>query len=242
MKYIAILSSVPFESDLVLAKLKYVRETVIAGKKVYQGKLFKKNILLMNSGICKVNAALSATALLENFPVRLIINSGIGGSYPDSGLKIGDIAIATKEICGDEGIITPEGHEGLEKIGIPLVQDGKRKYFNEFPLDKTLIKKTYSIVTRHASRVTRVKAGNFVTVSATTGTRKRALELGKRFNAICENMEGAAVAQVCTIYRIPMLEMRGISNIAGIRDKRRWNIRLASENCQKAVLEIVSSI
>jgi futalosine hydrolase len=51
-------------------------------------------------------------------------------------------------------------------------------------------------------------------------------------------MEGAAIAQVCAIYKIPMLEIRGISNIAGERDKRKWNLDLASENCQELVLKI----
>ena len=53
-------------------------------------------------------------------------------------------------------------------------------------------------------------------------------------------MEGAAIAQVCAIYNIPVFEIRGISNIAGIRDKRRWNLSLASENCQKAGMELIS--
>ena len=51
-------------------------------------------------------------------------------------------------------------------------------------------------------------------------------------------MEGAAIAQVCTIYKIPMLEIRGISNIVGERDKRKWNLGLASENCQKLLLKL----
>ncbi|MDO8282495.1 MAG: futalosine hydrolase [Thermodesulfovibrionia bacterium] len=238
MTYTAILSSVPFESELLLAELRSVKKTSIAGRDVYQGELFKKNILLMNTGIGKVNAALSAAALLENFKIRFIINIGIGGSYPNSGLKAGDIAIAEKEIYGDEGVITSKGIEGMQKIGIPLVQIGKRKYFNEFPLNTNL----FNTAAGMALRITQIKTGSFVTVSAATATRELALQLEKRYNALCENMEGAAVAQVCTIYGISMLELRGISNIVGIRDKRKWNIKLAAENCQKAVLETINSL
>ena len=87
-----------------------------------------------------------------------------------------------------------------------------------------------------------VESGNFVTVSAASGTRKRAEELRKKFSALCENMEGAAIAQVCAIYNIPVFEIRGISNIAGIRDRRRWNLSLASENCQKVGLEMIKHL
>jgi futalosine hydrolase len=238
MKYTAILSSVAFESTLLLEKLKNSRKISVAGRDVHKGKLFKHNVLLMQTGIGKVNAAISATALLENFSVNLIINSGIAGAYPNSGLNIGDVAIAEKEIYGDEGVMTSKGIEGLDKIGIPLVEAGRRRYFNEFPLDKKLFNKAMA----SAPRVTQIRSGNFVTVSATTGTRKRALELEMQFKAVCENMEGAAVAHVCTLYGIPMIEARGISNIAGIRDKRSWKIKLASDNCQKALLEIIRSL
>ncbi len=78
-----------------------------------------------------------------------------------------------------------------------------------------------------------------MTVSAATGTNKRAEELEKRFSAVCENNEGEAIAQICAIYGIPLFEIRGISNTAGVRDKRKWNLKLASENCQKAVLEMI---
>jgi len=230
MKFLAILSSMPFESERVLASLTHVRATEIAAKKIYKGKLSGHDIIVMNTGIGKVNAAHSTTCLLEHFPVKQVINIGVGGAYPASGLGPGDIAVAAKEIYGDEGVAGSKGWKGMDKIGIPLVEAGRKKYFNEFQLDKSLAREAAELVT---------KSGAFVTVSATSGTRRRAGELEKRFHAICENMEGAAIAHVCTIYQVPIFEMRGISNIAGVRDKRRWNLGPAADNCQKAVLEIL---
>ncbi len=235
MKFLAILSSMPFESDEIFAGLKNISTATIAGKNVYTGTLSGHDVLMLNTGIGKVNAAHSATCLIENYPVKSLINMGVGGAYPESGLKIGDIAIASKEIYGDEGVITSKGWTGMTEIGIPVVQIGGKKYFNEFKLNSTLSKK---LITRHLSPVTKIKSGPFVTVSSTTGTHKRAAALRKRFHAVCENMEGAAIAQVCAIYKIPMLEIRGISNIVGERDKRKWNLDLASETCQKLVLKM----
>ncbi len=237
----------PFESHQILDRLKNVRTSVIAGKTGYRGKLSGLDLLLLNTGIGKVNAAVSAACILEKFPVKNIINLGVGGAYPGSGLRIGDIAVASKEIYGDEGVITSKGYEGIKTIGIPLLQRGGRKYFNEFPVSASLLiaPSARAHTTLPAGRRGfnfKIKSGRFVTVSAATGTRKRTEELERRFKPICENMEGAAIAQVCTIYEIPMLEIRGISNIVGIRDKRKWNLKLASENCQKAVLEAINTL
>jgi futalosine hydrolase len=121
-----------------------------------------------------------------------------------------DIAIAEKEIYGDEGVITAKGWKGIREIGIPLVTKKGKKFLNEFPLDRRLWRGAVTClrpVTHYTSRITKIQSGNFVTVSTVSGTRKRAQELERRFQAICENMEGAAVAQVCTIYNIPMLDI-----------------------------------
>lgn len=236
MKFIAILTAVPFESEMILKQMKNVRNINTTGKIIFKGKFLSQNILLINTGIGKVNAAHSSTFILENYPVKCMINAGVGGAYPNSGLKIGDIAIALKEIYGDDGVIARTGWKDLKEIGIPLLQIGMRRYFNEFPLNQA------AQIPVNSGKGFQIKRGIFVTVSSVTGTHQRAVELENRFNAICENMEGAAIAHVCAIYKAPLLGIRGISNIVGIRDKRRWNLSLASENCQQAVLEIIPQL
>lgn len=239
---LAFLSSMSFESEQILSRMSNVRSREIAGNTVCYGTLEGVEALLVHAGLGRVNAAHAATCAIENFPVSRIINCGVGGAYPGSGLRIGDIAVATKEISGDEGVIDADGWGPLKKIGIPVVQAGGRKYFNDFPLDSNLLNNALDLIAHHASQIAGVKSGSFVTVSAATGTQKRAKELEKRFGAVCENMEGSAIAHVSTIYKIPMLEIRGISNVVGIRDKRKWNLRQASDNCQAVLLEIVGRL
>jgi futalosine hydrolase len=71
----------------------------------------------------------------------------------------------------------------------------------------------------------------FVTVSCASGTEDRARRLGRQFQGLCENMEGAAVARVCEAFQLPCLELRCVSNIAGERNRRRWRLH---EACLKA--------
>ncbi|MDP2156535.1 MAG: futalosine hydrolase, partial [Nitrospirota bacterium] len=68
----------------------------------HAGRLAGKHVILAVSGIGKVNAAHACTRLIHEFSPAVIMNIGIGGAYPSSGLKIGDVAVAEKEIYGDE--------------------------------------------------------------------------------------------------------------------------------------------
>jgi futalosine hydrolase len=235
---IALLSSMSFESDLILSLLKKDRIVEAAGKKVYKGMISGLDVLLINTGIGKVNASHSVTAVVESFPVDKVINIGVGGAYPEAGLDPGNVAVASKEIFGDDGVLTSSGWKDMKEIGIPVLQKGRKKYFNEFPVSTP----SQAFFKAQGNTFTKIKSGLFVTVGSATGTQKRANELEKKFGGICENMEGAAIAQVCAIYGVPMFEVRGISNIVGIRDKRRWRLKEASGNCQKVVLNLLESV
>ena len=240
-KLIGLISATEKESRAILKTLRRIKGKSLA-LPVYQGKIGKTNIIHIISGIGKANAAYAATLLIEKFSPSAVINFGIGGAYPSANLRTGDIAIADKEIYGDEGLWLKDGFHKADEIGIPLLKKGGKKYFNEFPLDKSLVKKMFKLsklLTFNSQLLTNIESGAFVTVSTVTGTGRRAREIEKRFNAICENMEGAAVAHVCAMYGIPMLEIRGISNIVEDRDRSKWDIKTAAENCQKIILALI---
>lgn len=243
---IAIISSIPEEGKLFIRQFK--KKSVLAGKPLYKGRIHGKEVIYMVSGMGKVNAAHAATLLHEKFSPDKIILFGVGGAYPSAGLSVGDIAVAEKEVYGDEGVLTGQGFLGAEFIGIPLAKKGRKKYFNEFPLDKKLVEKVKKAIPPCPPSVKggwgdfKIKSGTFVTVSTCTGRRKKALELEERFGAICENMEGASVAHICTLYGTPLAEVRGISNIVEDRDKSKWDMKLAVDNCQRVVMEALKNL
>lgn len=240
---IGLITSTTEEGKKIVRGIKNPCASVLPHFRIRCGQIYNKEVAYAVSGMGKTNAAHAATILLEKYSPELIILFGIGGAYPSSGLEVGDVVIAEKEIYGDEGVLLDDGFHDTEFIGIPFLKKSNKKYFNEYPLDMKLAAKVIDSLqaTFCASRFT-LKYGYFITVSTCTGTRKRALELEKRHNAICENMEGAAVAQVCAIYGVPLLEIRGISNIAEDRDKGNWDLKLAADNCQKAVTAIIKRL
>jgi futalosine hydrolase len=180
-----------------------------------------------------VNASHSVTLLLEYLKPDILILFGIGGAYAEA--VVGDVVIAISENYGEEGVMTPVGWKSMEFTGFPLLKNDL-EYFNTFAMDREL-----SQLAIKASKGIglKVHSGNFITVSQCSGTRKTGEIIRRRFNGICENMEGAAVAHICTKYKVPMIEIRGISNIIEDRDLKKWNIPIAVSNCSKAVNEIV---
>ncbi len=167
--------------------------------------------MLTGVGIPQALAETLMTA--DRLRPRRIVNIGIAGAYPGSGLQIGDIVTAIFETYGDVGFELPEP-PGFQSINeslwgefyqtpLPLVQ------FAEFPS---------------------TRSGIGCTVNACTGTVKTGQAREAAFGADFETMEGAAVAQAGQILEIPVCEIRAISNIASTRDMRPENIRLALAN------------
>lgn len=238
---LGIIASTEIEARLIVERLEEKEIFSVQGKSFYKGILNNTTITVSLCGVGKTNAAHGTTLLLEKFRPDLVYNIGVAGAYPSSWLHIGDIAIAKKEIYGDEGLISNlpllinwgEGDKinfyTMDKINIPLCITDGIKYYNEFPMFIP-------------EKLKNVRKGNFVTVSSCTGTLERGREIEKRFDAICENMEGAAIAHICALSEIPVTEIRGISNIIEDRTAAPLNktdIIKAAENVQKFFLETV---
>jgi len=237
---IALLCSVSIEAGDILAAMKQMGTLDLGSKTIHHGSIAGHEVALCAGGMGKANAAHAAALLLTKFEPRVLIVFGIGGAYASSGARIGDLALASEEIAGDEGVLTPEGFKGTQYIGIPLVQTAQALVHNHFPATSTLLQRVHRGLS--ASRPSEnVHTGKFVTLSTCTGTNERARELESRYGALCENMEGAAAAQVAVLHNVPWLEVRSISNIVEERDLKQWDIPRAAQEVQQAILTIVES-
>ncbi len=195
---------------------------------------------LVITGIGAVNAAHALTQYLATQPrPSVVIQTGIAGAYVPAGIAVGSVVLADTEIYGDLGVLTPEGWQPMEAIGIPLVAatDEQPARFNYFPLDPQLVARAQAI---GGSLIART--GKFLTLSIVTGVQILGDELHERFDAICESMEGAAAAQVCAIHGVPFLEVRGISNLVEDRDREKWRIKEAADAAQAVALRLVEQL
>jgi len=181
-------------------------------------------LLFAATGIGTANCASAVSLLLHIFSPSLLVMTGCAGAYPGSGLRIGDLAVATREIFADTGVLRAEGMRDMRYMGLPLLERNGVPSFNDFPLSTQLLNLARSSA---AARGIALHAGSFLTVSACSGTLVRGEELRARYGAICENMEGAAAALVAARFGVDLLEVRGISNHVEDRDVSGWDIPLA---------------
>ena len=88
----------------------------------------------------------------------------------------------------------------------------------------------------------RVEAGDCLTMSCVTGTQEQADDLWRRWGALAETMEGAAAAQVCLLYGVPLLEVRAISNLVGDRDRESWDVAGAAARAARAAAYLLTQL
>ena len=148
-------------------------------------------------------------------PAR-VLNIGIAGAYPGSGLAIGDVVMGASEVYGDVGFELPEAP------GFRFVGEAEWGTFYREPLGLSQFAEFADLSVRPGC-----------TVNSCTGTEETGLLREKLFGAAFETMEGAAVAQAGATLGIPVCEIRVISNFASRRDMRPENIGLALNRLQE---------
>lgn len=232
---IALVCSVALEAAPLLEHLDAPEKLDSGALRGWRGTLSNNPVRLLIAGMGKVNAAHALTVLAAREPIRAVLGFGVAGAYPGSGLEIGEVALAQSEHYGDEGVETPEGWLSCEGIGIPLVERGSERYFNEFPIAQDWLS---AALRASEAQGHPLPHGPFVTVSNCSGTMARGNQLARRFGALCETMEGAAYAHTALLIGAPFLEVRGISNQVEDRDRTSWRLPEAAA----AAAEIVPSL
>jgi futalosine hydrolase len=193
----------------------------------FTGLIAERPVTALVSGVGQVNTAQTTAALMEGGNAELLVMGGCAGAYGGSGLSVGDVAVATEEIYADLGVITKDGWLDMEDVGQPT----------RFPLMPERFESQMAKVSRVLPRPP--VFGPFLTVSTVSGTKARGDTLRKRFGGICENMEGAAAAQVSLMYGVPFVEVRGISNMVTDRDRESWDIEAAAAGCALAIRDFL---
>ena len=231
MGNVLVLSATAFEQGVLREQVEQRVTSAVAGKEWVSGSMAGRSVLLVATGIGAVNAAHALTCALQARRPDWVLQVGVGGAYPQGGLEIGALALASEEWYGDLGVRTDEGWQGADLIGIPVYgEDG----YNKFVLAGECLDRAQEFLPE-------VKVGPFATVQECSGTDELGLERGARFGAVCENMEGAAAAHVCALYGVPFLELRAMSNRVEKRDREQWDLVGAVARAQEAAARLLES-
>lgn len=196
---IAIMSAMAAEMELYLDTCTLSGSTQRAGLTFHEAELHGHDLILVKSGVGKVNAALCAQLLVDGFDTEALLCTGTAGAV-NPALEIGDIVVA--EDCVQHDL-------KVDFLGLPRGQ---------IPFTKLRFFETAEPLVREVEALTlpghRLHVGRVLTGDAFVQDEALRQELRHELEGDCVEMEGAAVGQVATLNEVPYLVVRAISDRA----------------------------
>ena len=239
-----------FDEEVVILERQLVnpRTHTIEGIQFLTGTLNGQNVVIARTGVAKVNAAMTATLVIQHFhPNQLIFTGVAGGLNPD--LQIGDIVIAQKTAQHDLGRLESAD---IENFGVRNPINGKRNPVF-FPADPELLRITEAALadiklnpfqTPQGQRHPRIIRGIVVTGDIFVAFDAKKTALHKNLGADAVEMEGAAVAQICWQQNVPCLVIRSLSDNASANASEDFKkyYKIAARNSAALVTRIISQL
>lgn len=198
MKY-GVICAMEEEIKSLHSALDIEKETEINDIIFYEGTINNNEVVLVRSGIGKVEAGITAALLVTNFKVDALIHSGSAGGI-GSGLSVGDVVISTQTLYHDVDA-RAFGYELGQLPGQPACFDADQNLISELSLagEKTGLN---------------IKTGLIVTGDQFISSSKKIQEILKNFpDALCCEMEGSAIGQVAHQFKVPFVVIRAMSDV-----------------------------
>jgi adenosylhomocysteine nucleosidase len=207
----AILSALPQEQNALAPLLQEAQVLQQAPRRMLRGRMQGQDVVLALSGIGKVAAASTATLLIERLKVQRIIFTGVAGGL-GAGMRVGDVVLGSEYLQHDM-----DASPIFPKYELPFY--GRARLAADEGLlalaQQALGSVLHSASTAKATEPPHMHTGLVISGDrfVSTASEARAL-LTALPDALCVEMEGAAVAQVCHDYQLPYVAVRSISDRA----------------------------
>lgn len=200
---IGIIGAMECEISALKPKLQNLEEIKHNKLQIYVGNFCENKIILVKSGIGKVNAALCTQFIIDKFNPDYIINTGIAGGIAEN-LEIGSIVIGEKLVQYDFDVTALGYAKGYLCTGI---NPNEPTYFHS---DETLV----STFEKSHNKNIKTHKGIIASGDSFISDSKRKKEIHTIFNATAVEMEGCAIAQVASTNKVPFIVIRAISDLA----------------------------
>ena len=227
MKKYGIITAMQEEMQEIKKLMSDVKEKQIYELQFITGNINNKEVVLVESGVGKVNAARVTQILIDNFDIEAIINVGVAGTANDE-LNMGDIVIG-QIIVQHDFDITAFGHPKgfISNVGQYVESDSK------------LLKKMESTVQKFANKNFKIKVGVIASGDIFCTETKMKEKIRSKFLADAIEMEGAAIAQVCKLDNIPFIIIRSISDNPNGNNLITYNayLEMATKRCAQIIKE-----
>lgn len=202
MNTIGIIGAMEEEVAILKEKMTDVTVTKKAAMEFYKGKLSGHDVVIVRSGIGKVNAGICTQILVDDFRVEAVINTGVAGSLRAE-INIGDIVLSTDTMQHDVD---------ATEFGYPLGQIPRMETL-AFDADDEL-RTLAAKVCREVNTDIEVYEGRVVSGDQFVADRESKDKIVANTQGYCTEMEGAAIGQAAYLNQLPYLVIRAISDKA----------------------------
>ncbi|MBA2173511.1 5'-methylthioadenosine/S-adenosylhomocysteine nucleosidase [Halobacillus locisalis] len=227
---IGIIGAMDEEVELLKQNMTDTKEQEVAGSLFIEGRLHDKDVVLLKSGIGKVNAAMSTTILHERFRIDKVINTGSAGGFAKD-LEVGDIVVSSLVTHHDVDVTAFQYDYG-QVPGMPAM----------YAADEALMTSAMEAIKETDAKAAR---GIIATGDSFMQEEERVdFVRGKFPEMIAAEMEAAAIAQVCYKYGTPFVVLRALSDIAGKESSISFDQFLpkAAENAAIMIMNMVKEM
>ncbi len=181
------------------------------------------------AGVGMLATAVALTKLVAEEKPDLVIQAGIAGCF-DNTIPLGKVVVISDESLADMGV----------------EEDGKWKDIFDLKLEKS----SYHPFERRKLpnpwlakfNLLKLPEVSAVTINEISTSKTRIQQIIKKYNPVTESMEGAALHYICREAGIPFLQVRGISNYIGERNKENWKIKEAIDNLNQSIIKYIDKL
>ncbi len=203
-----------------------------ASMEFFEGTIGNTDVVVVRSGVAKVNAGICVQILVDVFGVTHVINTGVAGSL-DARINIGDIVLST-DACYHDVDATVFGYKKGEvpQLGVA-----------SFTADAELRKKACEAIKKVVPDLG-VFEGRVCSGDQFISSKEIKDGIKKDFDGLCTEMEGAGIAQGCYLNNVPFLIIRAISDKADGSDIVDYPVfeAKAARDCAALTIELVKSL
>lgn len=228
MKRVGIVFAMEEELNALKKYLTITNEYNIFELKFYESILNDIEVVLVESGVGKVNAARTTQILIDNMKVDYVFNIGVAGGVSTK-LSVGDIVLGEKLVQHDFDITAFNHEKGyIPSVGVYV--------------DTDLYLLNIANEVLNSIDEVRYQRGIIASGDIFCTEAKMSEKINAKFNALCVEMEGASIAQVCYLSHVPFLIIRSISDVPNNNNTITYEEFLLSScdvvaNAMKGILE-----
>ena len=193
---------------------------------------FTRPSLMVHTAVTGVGLLPSTYAIMQliaRLKPELIIQVGIAGSFNPT-LVLGTAVTVRQEMVADMGVYESDVYHDIFDLGLAEK--------NMPPFEQGAIVNHHDYLINAAS----LPAVSAVSVNEISTSAEKINVFAEKYKADIESMEGAALHYVCAMQQIPFIQIRGISNLVGERDKTKWKIPESMLAATNACINLINKI